>query len=147
MQKGLGEVKTPRQRNRWVRKSVGEFQRAIELEPSHSDYHFHLGISYAYLGYPPLFYWKVIQDSFTRAAMLNPTHVRRLYAIGMYYLHEYDRLIKIGPNIETIGSFNHKDYAEFLKNNHTLYFRKLLDVNEEYLPKILRECYSVTRSY
>lgn len=147
LQKGLADTKTLRERNKWVRKSTDEFHRAIELEPSHSDYHFHLGISYGLFAYPPSFYRRVIQESFKRTVMLNPNDTRHLYSIGIYYLNEYDRLKNITFNIMASRSLDHENHKEHLRNNYQLYFKKLLDVNEEYLGKILKKCFSVTQSY
>ncbi len=147
LQKGLAQTKTLRERNKWLRKSTDEFHRAIELEPSHSDYHFHLGISYGFPAYPPSFYRRVIQESFKRTVMLNPTDTRHLYSIGIYYLNEYDRLKNKTFNIMASRSLDHENHKEHLRNNYQLYFKKLLDVNEEYLGKIFKKCFSVTQSY
>jgi tetratricopeptide (TPR) repeat protein len=147
LHKGLAEATRLRGRNKWIRKSIDEFHKAIDLESSNSDYHFHLGMSYRCLAYPPPFYWKVIQNSFGRTAMLNPTGIRHLYSIGIYYLNEYHRLKSIGLNTEEIGLFSYKKYAPMVKDNYQLYFRKLLDVNEEYLGKILKKCFSMTKKY
>lgn len=147
LHKGLAEATKLRGRNKWIRKSIDEFHKAIELEPSNSDYHFHLGISYRCLAYPPPFYWKVIQNSFRRTAMLNPTGIHHLYSIGIYYLNEYHRLKSIGSHTEEIGFVNYKKYAALSKDNYQFYFRKLLDVNGEYLAKILKRCFSITQKY
>jgi tetratricopeptide (TPR) repeat protein len=147
LHKGLAEATQVGARNKWIRKSVDEFHKAIDLEPSKSDYHFHLGMSYRFLAYPPPFYWKVIQNSFRRTAMLNPTGIRHLYSIGIYYLNEYHRLKSIGLNTEQIGFFSYKKYTAMVNDNYQLYFRKLLDVNEEYLGKILKKSFSVTQRY
>ncbi len=147
LKKGLAEVKRLRERNKWVRKSIDEFHKAIELNPSDSDYHFHLGISYGSLAYPPPFYWEVIQGSFERTLMLNPTNLHHLYSIGIYYLDEYNRLRKITQTTKGSGLSNYKKYVAMSKKNYQFYFRKLLDVNEEYLTKILEKCFSVTQKY
>jgi len=123
LRKGLAEATRPSERNRWVRKSIDEFHKAIELEPSNSDYHFHLGISYGCLAYPPPFYWKVIQKSFKRTAMLNPTDVRHLHFMGEYYLNEYRRLKSIRMNTDEIGSAIYKNYEVVLKDNYEFYFQ------------------------
>ena len=123
LQKGLEEATRLRRRNKWVIKSIDEFHRAIELEPSNSDYHFHLGISYGCLTYPPPLYWNVIQSSFKRTAMLNPTDVRHLHSIGEYYLNEYRRLKSIGMYTDEIGSANYNNYKELLRDNYQFYFQ------------------------
>jgi len=147
LNKGLTEATQLRARNRWIRKSTDEFQKAAGLEPTHSDYHFHLGISYGCLAYPPPFYWKVIQNSFRRTAMLNPTNVHHLYPIGIYYLNESDRLKNIGESTGEIGLSYYKKYAAMSKDNYQSYFRKLLDINDGYLGGILKKCFSVTQEY
>ena len=126
LRKGLAEATRPSERNRWVRKSIDEFHKAVELEPSNSDYHFHLGLSYGCLAYPPPFNWKVIQSSFKRTAMLNPTDIRHLHFMGEYYLNEYRRLKSIRMNTGEIGSvnyINYKNYEVLLKDNYEFYFQ------------------------
>ena len=145
--KGLAEATPLRVRNTWIRESIDEFHKAIDLQPSNSDYHFHLGLSYGCLTYPPHFSWEIVQNSFKRTAMLNPTDTHHLYSIGMYYLHEYDRLKNIAQIAEETGSAHYKKYAPILINNYQFYFRKLLDVNEEYLGKILDKSFSITQQY
>jgi len=147
LHKGLEKATKPTERNKWLRKSIDEFHRAIELEPSRSDYHFHLGMSYGSLGYPPPFYRRIIQDSFQRTVMLNPTDVRHLYSIGIYYLNEYHRLKTIKRVTVGVGSSHYKRYAAMSKENYQFYFKKLLNVNEEYLDRILKKCFSVTQRY
>jgi tetratricopeptide (TPR) repeat protein len=147
LHKGSEKATNPRERNKWVRKSIDEFHRAIELEPSRSDYHFHLSMSYGCLVYPPSFYWKVIQSSFTRTALLNPTDNHHLYSIGLYYLNQYHRLKNIDRTTEEIRPVSNKNYLTMSKDNYQLYFRKLLDVNEEYLGKILKKSFSLTHQY
>lgn len=143
LRKGLGKASKQTGKNRWVRKAIDEFHRAVELKPSTSDYHFHLGISYGSLGYPPPFYGKIIQDSFQRTVMLNPTDVRHLYSIGIYYLNEYDRLI--GLNAGERSTAHYKKHMEISKDNYQFFFRKLLEVDEEYLSEILEKCFSLTQ--
>jgi tetratricopeptide (TPR) repeat protein len=46
-----------------------------------------------------------------------------------------------------MGSSNYKRYAAMSKENYQFYFKKLLDINEEYLAKILEKCFIVTQSY
>jgi len=147
LRKGLGKAAKQTGKNRWVRKAIDEFLRAIELKPSASDYHFHLGISYGSLGYPPPFYRGIIQNSFQRTVMLNPTDVRHLYSIGIYYLNEYDRLRQIGLNTGETSTANYKNHMEISKDNYQFFFRKLLEVDEGYLTKILEKCFSVTQKY
>lgn len=147
LQKGLEKSKRPGKASGWIAKSADEFRRAIDLNPSRSDYHFHLAVSYGSLGYPPPFYWKGTQKSIERAIMLNPTDTGRLYSAGVYYLREYDRLRKIGQNVEDLGSFNYRKYATMSRDNYQFYFRKLLNTNEEYLGTVLTTCYSVTQGY
>jgi tetratricopeptide (TPR) repeat protein len=147
LRKGLATVATQGEKNKWVRKCIDEFQKAIELEPSNSDYHFHLGNSYTYLAYPPLFYWEVIQNTFERTTMLNPTQVRHLYSIGIHYLNEFNRLESMLQAAEETGSGQYKDYLAISRDSYGFYFRKLLDVNEEYLAKILEQSFSVTQQY
>lgn len=147
LKKGLPEVKRLSERNKWVRKSIDELHKAIELKPSDSDYHFHLGLSYGLLAYPPAFYRRAIQNSFTRTAMLNSTDTRHLYSIGIYYLNEYDRLRKIGQNTDAKSIANYRPDTEISKDMYQSYFRKLVDVDEEYLTKILEKCFSVTQKY
>jgi tetratricopeptide (TPR) repeat protein len=144
---GLGKGVNQRQRNKWVRKSIDEFHKAIELKPSVSHYHFHLGISYGAFYYHPAFYWKIIQDSFERTAFLNPTDVHHLYSMGIYYLNEYGRLKNRGQNAGGIWSEDYEHYLLMTKESYQSYFRKLLDVNEEYLGEILQKCFSVTDKY
>jgi len=144
---GLAETTQVGAKNKWIRKSIDEFHRAIDLEPSNSDYHFHLGMSYRCLAFPPPLYWKVVQNSFKRTAMLNPTGIRHLYSIGIYSLNEYHRLKSMGSNTEKIGFVNYNKYAALSKDNYQFYFSKLLDVNETYLPKILEKCFSMTQKY
>jgi tetratricopeptide (TPR) repeat protein len=123
LRRGLVRFRKPIERNKWLRRSIFEFQKAIELEPSHSDYHFHLGISYGNLAYPPHFYCEVIQNSFTRTAMLNPTDIRHLSSMKEYYLNKYNRIKSIGMNTEEIGSINYKKYEALLKENYQFYFQ------------------------
>jgi len=147
LHKGLTGVTKISEKNQWLRRSIDEFHKAINLEPVNSDYHFHLGISYGLLAYPASFYRRVVQESFKRTVMLNATDTRHLYSIGIYYLNEYDRLKNITFNIMGSRSLDHENHKEHLRNNYQLYFKKLLDVNEEYLGKILNKCFSVTQSY
>jgi tetratricopeptide (TPR) repeat protein len=147
LRKELGKVAKQTGKNRWVRNAIDEFHRAIELKPSASDYHFHLGISYGSLDYPPPFYRRIIQDSFQRTVMLNPTDVRHLYSIGTYYLNEYDRLRKIGLNTGETSTANYKNHMEISKDNYQFFFRKLLEVDDEYLTKILKDIFSVTKRH
>ena len=123
LRRGLVRSTKPIERNKWLRRSIFEFKKAIELEPSHSDYHFHLGISYGYLAYPPHFYWNVIQNSFTRTVMLNPTNIRYLSSIKEYYLNKYNRIRSISMNTEEIGSENYNNYEALLKENYQFYFQ------------------------
>jgi len=139
LRKGLAEPRGLSERNGWVRKSIDECHQAIELEPCHSGYHFLLGMSYGCLGYPPPPYWKVIERSFNRTERLNPTDARHLYSIGMYYLGEYVRL-RASPA-------HYGNYTAMAKRNYELYFRKSLDVKEEYLGKILESTLSATRNH
>jgi tetratricopeptide (TPR) repeat protein len=46
-----------------------------------------------------------------------------------------------------MGSSNYKRYAAMSKENYQFYFKKLLEVNEEYSAKILEKCFSVTSKY
>ena len=147
LRKGIVEATRLNDRNKWVRKSIYEFHKAIDLEPSDSDYHFHLGTSYGSLAYPPPFYWERIHNSFNRMLMLHPTNARHLHSIGIYYLNEYHRLRNIARNTEKIGSVNNKRYIAVSKENYELYFRKLVEINEEYLGKVLNSCFSVTQTY
>jgi len=147
LHKGLAEATQLRARNEWIRKSIDEFHKAINLEPSNSDNHFHLGISYGSLPYPPSFYWEIIQNSFKRTILLNPTNVHHLYSIGMYYLNEYQQLKTIKRVTVGVGSSHYKRYAAMSKDNYQFYFRKLLDVNEEYLGKILARSFAVNQQY
>jgi tetratricopeptide (TPR) repeat protein len=147
LKKALAEVPGARERNQWIRKSIDEFQKTVDLQPSNSDYHFHLGLSYGSLAYPPPFYWKVIGISFYRTAMLNPTDVSHLYSVGIYYLNEYHRLKNLNRNMANGGLSNYVGYAAIARENYRLYFRKLLNVNEEHLGKILDSCFSVTQDY
>ena len=147
LHKGLSETKQLRERNKWIRKSIDEFHKAINLNPVNSDYHFHLGISYGYLPYPPSFYWQVIQDSFTRTAMLNPTDIRHLHSMGIYYLNEYNRLINLSRSTSDVRLAHYKEYVAMSKDNYQFYFRKLLDVNEAYLGKILARSFAVNQQY
>jgi tetratricopeptide (TPR) repeat protein len=134
-------------KNKWVRRSIDEFHRAISLEPVNSDYHFHLGISYGSLVFPPSFYWREIHNSFRRVALLNPTDVRHLYSMGLYYLNEYRRVREIDKNSEESYPLNYGEYVELSRDNYQLYFRKLLNVNEEYLGRILENCFSANPKY
>jgi len=143
LQGGLAEATSLAERNRWVREAIYEFHEAIKLEPSESDYHFHLGISYGCLIYPPPFLGKMVQKSFTRTAMLNPTDIRHLNSMAGYYLDEYVRLKDGGAHI--VGTS--ENYVIMAKENYQLYFRKLLDVDENYLRKILEKTFSVTQLY
>jgi tetratricopeptide (TPR) repeat protein len=147
LRKGLGNPAKQSEKNRWVRKAIDEFHKAIKRKPSDSDYHFHLGISYGSLGYPPPFYWGVIQNSLNRTVMLHSTNAPHLRSIGIYYVNEYHRLKNIGRTIDEIGLTNNKDYLAMSKDNYELYFRKLVEVNEEYLGEVLEECFSVTKKY
>lgn len=147
LRKGLGKAAKQSEKNRWVRKAIDEFHKAIKLKPSDSDYHFHFGISYGCLGYPPPFYWEVIQNSLNRTVMLHPTNALHLYSIGIYYFNEYHRLKNIGRTIEEIGPANNKNYLAMSKANYELCFRKLVGVNEEYLGEVLEKCFSVTQKY
>ena len=79
--------------------------------------------------------------------MLNPTNVHHLYSIGIYYLNESDRLKNIGETTGEIGLSYYKKYAAMSKDNYQSYFRKLLDINDEYLGRILKKCFSVTQEY
>jgi len=147
LRKGLAEAAKRGKKNRWVRKSIDELHKAIELKPSASEYHFHLGISYGALGYPPALYWGRIEDSFERTALLNPTDVRHLYAIGIYYLREYQRLKHTGLTIEGMGPTHNKIYSAKSKENYQLFFRRSVNVDEEYLTKILEKSFRVTQEY
>jgi len=147
LRKGLAEAAKRGEKNKWVRKSIDEFHRAVELEPSNSDYHFHLGRSFGCLPYPPSFYWKVIHNSFKRAAILNPTDVRHLYSLGLYYLNEYRRFKEVNGNSDESSPLNYAEYTAPSRDNFQLYFRKLLSVNEEYLGGILENCFSVTQAH
>jgi tetratricopeptide (TPR) repeat protein len=147
LRKGLAEAAKQGEKNKWVRKSIDEFHKAIELEPSNSDYHFHLGNSYTCLAYPPPFYWEVIQNSFERTTMLNPTQVRHLYSIGIHYLNEFNRLKSILDTTDETGSAHYKDYVAMSKDSYGFYFRKLLGVNEDYLGEILEKSFSATQKY
>jgi len=146
LHKGL-EATQLRARNEWVRKSIYEFHKAIDVRPTSSDYHFHLGMSYGSLPYPPPFYWKVIQDSFRRTAMLNPTDILHLHSMGIYYLNEYSRLRNIRRNDPDMGLPYYERYGTLSKDNYQFYFRKLLNVNEEYLGKILARSFAVNQQY
>ncbi|MFX0201847.1 MAG: tetratricopeptide repeat protein [Candidatus Hodarchaeota archaeon] len=147
LHEGLAEGRQIGVRNKWIRRSIDEFHKAIDLEPSNSDYHFHLGMSYGSLPYPPPFHWEIIQNSFERTILLNPTNVQHLYSVGIYYLNKYHRLKTIKRVAVGVGSSHYKRYAAMSKENYQLYFRKLLDVNEEYLDKVLKKCFSVTQKY
>jgi tetratricopeptide (TPR) repeat protein len=147
LHKGLVEATQLRTRNGWIRKSIDEFHKAINLNPVHSDYHFHLGITYGSLPYPPPFYWKVIQDSFRRTAMLNPTNIRHLHSMGSYYLNEYNRLINVSRSTSDVRLAHYKKHVAMSKDNYQFYFRKLLDVNEEYLGQILARSFAVNQQY
>lgn len=147
LRKGLTEGAEQGEKNRWIRKSINEFQKAIELEPSNSDYHFHLGNSYTCLAYPPPFYWEAIQNSFERTTMLNSTQVRHLYSIGIHYLNEFNQLKSILDTTDEAGSVHCRDYVAMSKDSYGFYFRKLLDVNQEYLDKILEESFAATQEY
>jgi len=144
LHKGLTDVTKISEKNQWIRRSINEFQKAINLEPVNSDYHFHLGISYGSLAYPPHFYWKVIQNSFKRTAILNPTEIRHLDSIGIYYLNEYNRLINISRDTSDLRL---EKYVAMSRKNYQFYFRKLLEVNEEYLGKILARCFAGTQQH
>jgi tetratricopeptide (TPR) repeat protein len=144
LQKGLTGVTKISEKNQWIRRSIDEFHKAINLEPVNSDYHFHLGISYGSLAYPPHFYWKVIQNSLKRTAILNPTEIRHLDSIGIYYLNEYNRFINISRSTSGIRL---EKYVAMSKDNYQFYFRKLLEVNEEYLGKILARIFAVNQQY
>jgi tetratricopeptide (TPR) repeat protein len=65
----------------------------------------------------------------------------------MYYLNEYQRLKTITRVTVGVGSSNYKRYAAMSKENYQFYFKKLLEVNEEYSAKILGKCFSVTPNY
>jgi tetratricopeptide (TPR) repeat protein len=147
LRKGIAEAMRLDYRNKWVRESIHEFHKAIDLEPSDGDYHFHLGISYGCLTYPPPVYWNVIQKNFTRTVMLDPTNARHLYSIGVYYLDEHHRASNIDQAAKEIRPVNNTNYLAKSKDNYQLCFRKLADVNEGYLNKILNSCFSVTRKY
>jgi tetratricopeptide (TPR) repeat protein len=147
LRKGLAPAATRGEKNKCVRKSIDEFHGAINLNPVNSDYHFHLGIGFGSLAYPPPLHWELIQNSFRRTAMLNPTDIRHLYSTGIYYLNEYGRLKNVKQNTESIGPLNYKKYAALSRDNYELYFKKLLEVNEEYLGKILDHCFLVTQTY
>lgn len=147
LREGLADPRRLGKRNQWVRKSADEFHKAIELEPSYSDYHFHLGISYGSFGYPPPFYWKIVQRSFERTAMLNPTNFGRLYSMGGYYLNEYRRLKNINQKTGKLSLANYDQYVAISKDNYRFFFMKLVDINREYLRKILEKCFSVTQDY
>lgn len=147
LRKGLAKAVKRNEKSRWLRESIYEFRKAIDLKPSSSDYHFHLGINYGSLGYPPFFYWKIIQNSFERTMMLNSTDVRHLYFIGVYYLNEYQKLKHMGWPIEEKGPANKENYLTISRDNYQLYFRKMGDVDEGYLGKILNACFSVTQDY
>jgi tetratricopeptide (TPR) repeat protein len=147
LRKGLAKAVKRNEQSRWLRESLYEFRKAIDLRPSSSDYHFHLGINYGAFYYHPAFYWRKIQDSFVRTAFLNPTDVRHLYTIGMYYLNEYGRLRNRGWNFGGMWSKDYEHYLLMTKENYQSYFRKLLEVNEDYLGEILQKCFSVTDKY
>lgn len=147
LRKGLTEAAKRGEKNGWVRKSIDEFHRAIELEPSNSDHHFHLGNNYIFLGYPPPFYWDLIQNSFERTTMLNPTEVRHLYSIGIHYLNEFNRLKGMLQTSDEMGSAHYKHYVAMSKDNYEFYFRKLVDVDETYLGEILERSFSTTQNY
>ena len=134
-------------RNEWIRKSAHEFHKAVDLNPLNSDYHFHLGISYGSLAYPPPFHWEMIQNSLKRAALLNPTDVRRLYSMGIYYLNEYNRLRNMDMNNSDLGSLEYERYVALSRDNYQFFFRRLLHVNDEYFWGILRDCFSVNQKY
>lgn len=141
--KGLADPRELRERNKWLRKSIVESRRAIELEPSNSGYHFFLGMSYACLTYPPSLYWNVIENSFNRTAVLNPTDIRNLNSMAVYYLDEYVRLKDGGAHTASSS----ENYVIMAKENYQLYFRKLLDVDETYVRKVLEKTFSVTQLY
>jgi len=147
LRKGLAKPSKARERYKWVRNSIDEFHKAIELEPSKSDYHFHLGISYGSLPYPPPFYWEVILNSFKRTAILNPTKVDHLYSMGTYYLNENQRLKNINQKTGETSLSNYDKYVAISKDNYQFFFMKILDVNGEYLCKILEKCFLVTQQY
>jgi tetratricopeptide (TPR) repeat protein len=147
LREAFGKSTPPGKKNDWIRKSVREFHEAVDLNPLSADYHFHLGISYESLAYPPPFYWEVIQNSLKRAALLNLTDVRRLYSMGMYYVNEYNRLRNMDMNTLDLRSPEYERYVALSKDNYQFFFRKLLDANDEYFWKILRECFSVNQEY
>ena len=147
LRKGLAEAAKRGEKNEWVRKSIDEFHKAIELEPSNSDYHFHLGNSHIFLAYPPPFYRDLIQNSFERTTVLNPTGVRHLYFIGIHYLNEFNRLKNMIQATDEIGPAHYKHYVEMSKDSYEFFFRKLLGVNEEYLGEILEKSFAVTQKY
>jgi len=146
LRKGLVKATKTNEKSRWLRESIYEFRKAIDLRPSSGDYHLHLGISYGSLGYPPFFYWKIIQNSFDRTIMLNSTDVRHLYSIGIYYLNEYHRLKNTDQNTDR-GLAHYGKYVTLSKDNYQFFFSKLLDVDEDYLIKILENIFSVTKRY
>ena len=147
LRKGLAKATNISEKKRWLRKSIHEFHEAINFNPVNSDYHFHLGISCGSLAFPPPLYWELIQNAFRRTAMLNPTDIRHLNSMGTYYLNEYRRFKNVKQNAEKIGPLNYKKYAALSRDNYELYFKKLLEVNEEYLNKIVDHCFSVTQTY
>jgi len=147
LRKGLAKATNISEKKRWLRKSIHEFHEAINFNPVNSDYHFHLGISCGSLAFPPPLYWELIQNAFRRTAMLNPTDIRHLNSMGTYYLNEYRRFKNVKQNAEKIGSLNYGKYAALSRDNYELYFKKLLEVNEEYLNKIVDHCFSVTQTY
>lgn len=145
--KSLDRDQRINEKNRWLRKTIDEFQRAIECRPVESDYHFHLAISYGSLPYPPPFYWDVVENAFKRAVLLNPTDTRRLFSVGTYYLNEYQRLKNVTVNNKRSDLADYMSYAERARNNCRFFFTHLLGLSEEYLGKILDLCFSVTREY
>ena len=150
LRKGLVEDPKVGKKNMWVRKSIDEFHKAIELKPSASDYHFHIGLAYRCLAYPPSFSWRVIESSFRRTAMLNPTDVRHLDLIGKYYLDEYRRLKGIRIRMDVIGLDIHENQELLLKDRSQLYLglkriRILLD--EGRLDEAIDEYHTIMKKH
>jgi tetratricopeptide (TPR) repeat protein len=147
LHKGLTSSTEISGKNKWVRRSIDEFHRAISLEPVNSDYHFHLAISYGSFLYPPSFYWEVIENAFKKAFLLNPTDTRHLFSMGAYYLNKHQWLKNLAGNNKRSNFAHYKGYAERARYNCQFFFKNLLDLNEEYLGKILNLCFSVTQEY
>ena len=150
LRKGLAKTKNREEKNKWIIQSIGEFHRALDLEPSNSDYHFHIGLAYGCLDYPPSFSWTVIESSFKRTAMLNPTDIRHLHLIGTYYLDEHRRLKSIRMKMDDIGLVIHENQELLLKDCSQLYFglkriRILLD--EGRLDEAIDEYHTIVKKH